>query len=386
MQPTDEMRAIEEISERLGNTPRKFDRKTARYLRMPVITGWDASEYLADADLLLENGTVVWGAVVMANGGLFKHQESGNPDLPGVVVFCPDPGSPIKPADLLRIASSLYKLYSEGTDDPELLEVAGLLKQDKRPMKAHQVPAKLSPFHRCLISSLLYKRDHFPLQTLEDKTVPVLYHPAGNGTVRMVPSRFWPPDMNEKWRKKSETKIPKPTIFARFLVVPKVIFLVKVTIGCLFILWQAPSIWSFVRQSEPLQEIQADRLGEMEQGTVFRFSGSLDPSRMLETERRVYVSVEGTDGGVWIKHRKSNGPVPSSLEKRVSVLEASSWLDSDLEKHINSQANGGKWPVFLLESSPAPTTGMKIYKIVLLGACLLILWGISRLLQRLLRF
>jgi hypothetical protein len=353
---------------------------------MPVIRGWDASEYVADADLLLEKGNVAWAAVVMANNRLFENREGGNPDAPGVVVFCPDQRSSITTEGLLGIARQVFQLYRDGTDDPELKELAELLKQDTRPMKGYIVPARLSPVYRCQVSSVLYKRDHFPQQTLEGDLVPILHHAQGNGIVRMVPSRFWPEAMVDEWKREAKEAQPKRSLFSRFAAVPAVILLIKLAIFCLAMLWLAPSTWTFIRQSEPLPEVEVSGLSQMREGTIFRFTGELDEGRKLEVKKKAYLPVEGTEGKVWAVHRSYNGAPPSAVEKQVSVLEQSSWLDSDLQKHIaKTSPAGATWPVLILKSTAAPTMGMKIYRVSLIAISLLVLWLIGSWLLRAIR-
>jgi hypothetical protein len=144
--------------------------------------------------MLLSKGTVVWGALVLANGDLF---EPGPDDKPAALVYSRDPHFDGRPQALRRIASAL--LAPTGNDTPLPLRVlAGRVQAGKDRFQNLPVPTSVSE-RKVLVSTFAVFRQHLPGGVMAGRSwFPVLVHPYTHAMM-IVPRQFWPAGLSASW-------------------------------------------------------------------------------------------------------------------------------------------------------------------------------------------
>lgn len=380
----DSTKLLADVQDSIRQAPRTADRSIKKYLAAPVIKNWDASIYVEYWDYLWEQGRIAAAAIVMANQQLYQYHSDGNPTAPGVVVYSPDLNASITAEELICVARDLYEIYrNEEVEHPDQEEVAKLLKADRIPMRACVVPRSISPDHRLLISSLLFKREHFPHLTLEGNILPILHHQRTNGIVRMVPSRFWPKVLMDEWAQKSTSKqreVDKPSMVKSASNIWTGLIYLKFSLICLtaFTLAVMPT-WHYLRSSLPLPQYTIADLASIPDDTLVRFSGELDLVNTYHTERYDYIPIAGSNGELWIEHKLSRvqsmrKPPSSKIENQVMTKESLNWLQYRLKDHLAKQSISNQTrPAALLVVQSDPTTGAKITRFVFL----LLLFAVS---------
>ncbi len=146
-------------------------------------------------ETLFRKGRIGWGALVMADDGVFA---SGADDLPGVLVYSEDEYFDARPAELAAIAARLNELKAAGAVGAfELSRFAQLVRNDSGRPLGVPVPAALSA-RTPLLSSFVAIRAHLPEGILAGEWFPVLIH-TSSVVPMIVPSMFWPPALTAAW-------------------------------------------------------------------------------------------------------------------------------------------------------------------------------------------
>ena len=145
--------------------------------------------------LLLTEGAIVWGALVMANKQLF---EPGTEDLPALLVHSTDRHFDARPEALREVGQSLFALKDTKPADPELARLAGLITGETERALGLELPPALSsrPVRAGVI--MAYRR-HVPTGVLRGGLFPVLTHPS-TPAVMMLPFEFWPIELIILWK------------------------------------------------------------------------------------------------------------------------------------------------------------------------------------------
>lgn len=187
---------------RLGEAPRTFSPDLHAHVT-PKVPGWfsnpsedELGTVFKDSELLLTQGKVVWGSLVMANNLIFAE---GNTDLPGVIVYSSEFH---RHDDLLRLSDVSEKVSAlkAGTrNNAEEKQLGEWLADERTTMLAHPVPKSIAKGDTSLFTStLLFFREHLPGNNLATGYFPILTHPSSKA-VMVLPGSFWPKEFISNW-------------------------------------------------------------------------------------------------------------------------------------------------------------------------------------------
>lgn len=153
------------------------------------------NEVVARQRLLLTEGEVVWGALVMANKLLF---EPGTEDLPALLVHSPDRHFDARPEALREVGQALFALKDTAPADPELARLAALITGETERALGLALPPVLCSRPVRAGVFMAYRR-HVPTGVLRGGLFPVLTHPS-TPAVMMLPFEFWPIELIILWK------------------------------------------------------------------------------------------------------------------------------------------------------------------------------------------
>jgi hypothetical protein len=144
--------------------------------------------------LLLQKGTVVWGALLQANNALFQ---KGPADHPGAVLYSSDPYFEARPQELRAIAHQVFS--SKGKDAPEdIRRINDWLTNEQETAYNLGVPPSLTA-HPTFATAVLFFHKHLPEQHLCGTWMPLLMHSSTRAVI-VAPRQFWPRELIERWR------------------------------------------------------------------------------------------------------------------------------------------------------------------------------------------
>ncbi len=153
------------------------------------------NEVVAQQRLLLTEGEIVWGGLVMANKRLF---EPGTEDLPALLVHSPDRHFDGRPQELRQVGQALFALKGTTPADPELGRLAALITGEKERALGLDLPAALSS-RPVRAGVFMVYRKHVPTGLLRCGLFPVLTHPS-TPVAMMLPFEFWPIELIILWK------------------------------------------------------------------------------------------------------------------------------------------------------------------------------------------
>ena len=148
---------------------------------------------------LLRRGRVVWAAVAQANNQLY---EFGTEDLPGNIVYSPDPYFDAHPFHLTWIADKVYALKDKRLDqitDVGKRAVAMTIRDEYNMCENMLLPESLTERHEVYFSSLLFMRTGLLGCTLSARLVPVLMLPEETPQQLLLPATAWPKSLRRQW-------------------------------------------------------------------------------------------------------------------------------------------------------------------------------------------
>jgi hypothetical protein len=190
---------IRNIRVRVGEPKRQFDPKELKYLRLTPPAWCRAGHELApiyrDQDLLLSEGTVVWGALVQANTLLFR---PGPHDSPGIVIHTTEPHFH---DDLVRLSASAKKLFAlkdGGGKTPAEKAFGSKLADDLSSFLAEAIPKSIGGESTILANTAMFHRKHLPGGVLSCGFFPLFIHP-NTTAVSVVPARYWDSNLLDAW-------------------------------------------------------------------------------------------------------------------------------------------------------------------------------------------
>jgi hypothetical protein len=158
------------------------------------ITGDPLSTLFEHEKILLEEGHIVWGALIQANHALFKPGALFS--APGEVLY--DPAGRMPPALLLDVARRILLLKESEQNDPVPASTAEALADDTRRVFGMAAPEELLPY-RLLISSTYFEQAQMPDMRMTLPWFPLLISERCPGVVLFLPSIFWPEAFREEW-------------------------------------------------------------------------------------------------------------------------------------------------------------------------------------------
>lgn len=199
-----------ECRDRFGPPPREFDAATKRMLLVnpPWITKLHFRDALArlvqNSTLrrLFGTGVVVWGHVIQANGDLYSpapSEESHTFDRPGEVVFSFIDRDLVTPTQLAHTASELAGLRNLDGLGSELQPWADYLSAETIRVVGKEVPSRLSPGARCMVSTTLFRRSHLPYGILCQPLLPLVVATEPPHFAMPLPRQYWPKQLVKWW-------------------------------------------------------------------------------------------------------------------------------------------------------------------------------------------
>jgi hypothetical protein len=197
MQPEPEM---EQIINKLRSS---YQRNRPNAFSLPSIMAskpsWmkdddELNEIFRQQELLLKEGKIVWGALIMANALLFK---PGDSNCPAVLVYSPDAYFDSRPLELRLIARKTGQFKETNPTDPELKEIARVLTDEVTRTMSLKLPEVFSDKEIRWTTFMVF-RQHIPNGVLFCGLFPILIHPS-TPAVMMVPFEFWPRELIILW-------------------------------------------------------------------------------------------------------------------------------------------------------------------------------------------
>lgn len=186
-----------------GTAPRRFGWLQKRFLRQSAPSWMQKQpedrlwQLFQDRDLLLQNGTVVWGHLIQANRLLF---EPGPNDHPCAALYSFDPFFDDRPELLEELGHDFYSIKGQQMDDPELQKISDVLQNERQRPLAVPLPARATGGHTMVYAASMVHRAHLPEGVLSNGLFPVLAHPSATPTAMILPSKFWPAEMQRLWK------------------------------------------------------------------------------------------------------------------------------------------------------------------------------------------
>jgi len=157
-------------------------------------------------DRLFADGRVVWGALVMANSGLFA---PGKRDLPAAVVYSHDDTFDSNPLELKQVATKTVRLKDTLPDDPQLRAFAAEVTDETARENNTLVPPALTYGKVVRYETLYIQRHRLPTQYLADWILPVIVNPKRPTHVMVLPLEYWSPQLVQHWRTQAKRNPPR---------------------------------------------------------------------------------------------------------------------------------------------------------------------------------
>jgi hypothetical protein len=190
---------IRNIRVRLGEPKRQFAAKELKYLRVTAPAwckpGNDLAPIYRDQDLLMSEGTVVWGALVQANTLLFR---PGPHDSPGIVIHTTEPHLHDDLVRLSAVAKKLFALKDGGGKTSAEKAFGSKLADDLASFLAEAVPKTLGGESPILANTAMFHRKHLPNGILSCGFFPLFIHPTTTA-IFVVPARYWDNNLLDVW-------------------------------------------------------------------------------------------------------------------------------------------------------------------------------------------
>lgn len=152
---------------------------------------------LRDQRMLLERGTVVWGAIIQANEILFD-PKGMYPSLPAAIVYSTDRVYDANPELLIEQAHSMYDLKGK-TCTPEMQAFADKLANEMVADIKLAIPRGFTDSAQCYYATLLIARKHLPQNHLANGFFPVLIAPNETDAVTVLPHAYWDSQFSSAW-------------------------------------------------------------------------------------------------------------------------------------------------------------------------------------------
>lgn len=197
---------LDKCRERFGRAPRELDADEQAYcrlqpsffMRLVFFLTFDKLRLVTrDQERLRDHGWVVWGALVQANEVLFN--PSNRQTLPANVIYSTDAFYDDEPDLLQDLASGLFELKGTDPDDEELERFANAVTDELARNMKLRLPASICEGRKVYFTTCLIHPPHLPGGYLAQGVFPLLICPEQTDAVMILPSRYWPRDLRERW-------------------------------------------------------------------------------------------------------------------------------------------------------------------------------------------
>ncbi|MCX9155647.1 hypothetical protein OPU71_05855 [Niveibacterium sp. 24ML] len=145
--------------------------------------------------VLLNEGRIVWAALVQANRLLFS---PGPDDCPADLVWSDDPYFDTRPQELRGIGRRISQLKNTTPSNPEERKIAEQITDEVTRSLGWKLPRSLTD-RDVYSTTFMVFRKHIPNGTLTAGCFPILTHPSTQ-FVMIVPFEFWPIDLIRLWK------------------------------------------------------------------------------------------------------------------------------------------------------------------------------------------
>lgn len=249
----------------------------------------DLQRFFAAYEDLLQNGVVVWGALIQANVDLFS---SGKCDLPGEVVYCKNPFTRCDVGQLEWLASEIGDLKEEMSEDPAVQKIADYLKDERIRVFGWPIPTTMDPKGMFQISTVFFARHHLPNKKLSGAVFPVIIDKDNPSVAMVLPYKYWPKDLIDAWNQQRNNRyISKKPRTPKILHLSfyNTVFATLATLGLLFFFVIPNAYMKFF----PLQKMTCgDFFKAQTKPFAVEFSdGALDYSKVVTVKDKIYVPV-----------------------------------------------------------------------------------------------
>lgn len=188
-----------QVRQLMGNPPRRIGLWKSWRLR-PKRPSWlsrddDLQEVFRQSGRLLQEGTVVWGALVQANNLLFS---PGLKDHPAMAVYSRDSVFDHQVQDLQTLSSQIFELKGTDPEDQALAAIAAEVTNELSRKMRVEIPKALTNGSDVVSNTIMVFRKHLPTRYLARGFFPLLIHPDTPAAL-IVPCCFWPPQLVQFW-------------------------------------------------------------------------------------------------------------------------------------------------------------------------------------------
>lgn len=146
---------------------------------------------------LLDEGEVLWAALVHANGMLFQ---PGLMDHPAMTIYAPDNSFDKHPSHLRQIAARLFQLKGTTAGGPEAQRWGDMLANESEVDREFGwlVPKSWTEGREVRATQFMVFRKHLPGGFLRSGWFPLLVHDQ-TAAVMICPKNFWPQELVDLW-------------------------------------------------------------------------------------------------------------------------------------------------------------------------------------------
>jgi TPR repeat protein len=192
---------------RFGPPPRALAAADAAACRIRLMPSQEASYQkgadrllliLADQELLLARGTVVWGHLVQANQILFDRDNERT--APANVIYSPDAYFDGRTDVLAAFARDLFAQKGMLPGDPEIGSFVRAVTDEYLRVMRRELPRSYSAGRPAYFATCFIEPHHLPDGYLARSEFPLLVNADETEAVMMLPVRFWPPELLARWR------------------------------------------------------------------------------------------------------------------------------------------------------------------------------------------
>lgn len=191
---------LERTQANVSQARRRLDQKYWRVAR----PGWckaddELRRFFDDQDVLILKGRVVWGVVVQANQLLFEPLDRDHRGAPATVIYTEEGDESTLPF-LRELALRLFRLRnSQGGLDEDQAEYGAMLNEEIDRAMGCQVPPSMTDGMEVRSTTVFFPRKHLESQQLALTYFPLLVH-SSTPAAMLVPSRYWPPGLKQRWQ------------------------------------------------------------------------------------------------------------------------------------------------------------------------------------------
>lgn len=192
-------RLIEQMLAKLGEAPRHISWWRRYWHRpfVPLLARGNANimRLVRVQDQLLQDGMVVWGAVIRADRRFFKSAETFNCGYVDIL-YSPDRWADDHPLSIWP--QKLFRSNDSTSADQNVRQFADLLAGKFGHLERCVIPNEISNGRALVATSMIAARKHLPNGKLSVGFLPILVDPDLT-TAMIVPVRYWPEALGWLW-------------------------------------------------------------------------------------------------------------------------------------------------------------------------------------------